>query len=35
VGDHDVARGTFTVNPMCLDDGEVEYLIERIAANLA
>jgi L-seryl-tRNA(Ser) seleniumtransferase len=32
VGADRLSEGEFTVNPMCLDDGEVEYVIERIVA---
>jgi L-seryl-tRNA(Ser) seleniumtransferase len=33
VGDHDVDRGVFRVNPMNLAPEEAEYLVERIRAN--
>ncbi|WP_436912204.1 aminotransferase class V-fold PLP-dependent enzyme [Halosimplex marinum] len=32
VGADDVAEGRFGVNPMCLDDGELEYVLERVRA---
>lgn len=34
VGADDVHRGRFTVNPRCLLDSEVEYVVDRISANL-
>jgi L-seryl-tRNA(Ser) seleniumtransferase len=34
VGADDLANGRFTVNPMCLEADEADYVIERIAANV-
>jgi len=34
VGADAVSEGRFTVNPMCLSDGEADYVVERVRANL-
>ncbi|WP_276256391.1 aminotransferase class V-fold PLP-dependent enzyme [Halomontanus rarus] len=34
VGGDDVHRSQFTINPRCLADSEVDYVVDRIAANL-
>lgn len=34
VGADRLDESIFTVNPMCLDDGEADYVVERVRANL-